>query len=308
LALGIPIQLQLLEADHLDHMYSTPRSTTENYVIQGVEYAPSGKRVAYYIFPFHLAEGGVIRTRIPAEDVIHLFRPRRIGQVRGLPSGTSGHVRMRDLDEFEDAELLKQKVSACFAAFVQDSSDSIVQGPANAEADLDRIEPGTIETLPTGKSMVFSNPPVTNGQGEFVKTKLRSIASSYGITYESMTSDYSNVNLNVNPTRSDGFKQAVVIITPQAGQNITNLQLINFTPPISGTYTLPVEEIYISAPNLTNLAIGTATTSTIYCRNCSYVNLINSGTITNFSNLFQNIYRGREINAQKHLFIFPSTL
>ena len=194
--LRIPIQLQLLEADHLDHMYSTPRSTTENYVIQGVEYAPSGKRVAYYIFPFHPAEGGGIRTRVPAEDVIHLFRPRRIGQVRGLPSGTSGHVRMRDLDEFEDAELLKQKVSACFAAFVQDSSDSIVQGTPNAESDLDRIEPGTIETLPTGKSMVFSNPPVTNGQGEFVKTKLRSIASSYGITYESMTSDYSNVNFS----------------------------------------------------------------------------------------------------------------
>jgi len=113
------------------------------------------------------------------------------------------------------------------------------------------------------------------------------------------TYDYSNVNLNVNPTRSDGFKQAVVIITPQAGQNITNLQLINFTPPISGTYTLPVEEIYISAPNLTNLAIGTATTSTIYCRNCSYVNLINSGTITNFSNLFQNIYRLQRVDIGK---------
>jgi capsid protein len=42
--------------------------------------------------------------------------------------------------------------------------------------------------------MIFSNPPQTGDYSEYTKTVLRSFAAAYGITYEMLTADYSNVN------------------------------------------------------------------------------------------------------------------
>jgi capsid protein len=45
--------------------------------------------------------------------VRHIFKVKRAGQARGPSWFGPVILRMKDLDEFEDATLMKQKVAAC---------------------------------------------------------------------------------------------------------------------------------------------------------------------------------------------------
>ena len=115
-------------------------------------------------------------------------------------------IKIRDLDEFEDAELIKQKVAACFAGFIHDQTgldldDPVVtqdqSGAAKTKEEFpDRFEPGMIEFLPPGKDVKFGQPPSVEGSAEFSAKVLRRIAKSYGISYEALTGDFSQVNFS----------------------------------------------------------------------------------------------------------------
>jgi capsid protein len=43
--------------------------------------------------------GGVETVRVPAEEVIHLFRPLRPGQIRGEPWLARALVKLNELDQ-----------------------------------------------------------------------------------------------------------------------------------------------------------------------------------------------------------------
>lgn len=122
--------------------------------------------------------------------------------------------------------------------------------------------------------------------GDGVTENFASGVSAYH-TYNYATFDPSNTTLTAN-----GFKQAIAIITPQAGQNLTsvNLTIRSTSAAIANVYSQPIEEVYISSPNLSSLTItGASASSAVYCRKTKYVNLINSGTISSFASLFQNM-------------------
>ena len=200
--LAVPFQLQLLEADFLDHNRTYLRTRVdENYIIQGIEFDPQGRRVAYWLFPEHpggYVTGklmGVQSERVPASEVLHIFRLDRIGQLHGITHLASALIRIRDFDEFEDALLTREKIAACFAAFVY-NPDGTFDAPAGAKGPdmIERLEPGIIETLPPGHKIEFGNPPATQGSADFGRTVLRAISVGTGVTYEALTNDYSQVN------------------------------------------------------------------------------------------------------------------
>jgi lambda family phage portal protein len=100
-------------------------------------------------------------------------------------------MKMSDFSDYEDAQLVKQKVAACMAAFITGS-----ENPNIAEDRIERLEPGMIDYLGTGESVEFANPPVVGDYDTYTKKILQGIAASYGITYEMLTMDYSNVNFS----------------------------------------------------------------------------------------------------------------
>ena len=203
-----PFQIQLLEADFLD---TTKDGDINNKgrIVQGVEYNSTGRRVAYHLYDRHPGEiggfRGITSNRIPAADIIHLFDEKRPGQVRGYPWSAPVILRMKDFDDYEDAQLVRQKIAACFAAFVHDASGNIpneatglpVQGEGDTTPPLiEKFAPGIIEYLPPGKEIKFANPPATQNYGEYGRSMLLGISAGYGVTYESITGDYSNVNFS----------------------------------------------------------------------------------------------------------------
>jgi len=199
--LAVPIQLEVLEADHLDATRDR-ELTNGGRVIQGVQYTPIGAVEGYWLYPEHPGDSTTMRPSrfVRAADVLHVFREDRAGQVRGVPWGSCCILKLRDLDELDDAELLRRKIASCFVGFVKDGElgidgdQSAQPTVAGGENPVDLLGAGTIEILPPGKEMTFASPPKAEGYAEHVQIQLRAVSAGYGVTYEALTGDLSGVN------------------------------------------------------------------------------------------------------------------
>lgn len=143
----LPIQLQILEGDQLDHTRNG--SNDMGYCRLGVQFSKEGRLLGYWIFDYHPGDSYIVTPALaskfhPKEDVLHAFEVLRPGQVRGLPIGVSAFMKTSDFSDYEDAQLVKQKVAACFAAFVLGSEDD---GGEDGEKGIERLEPGIVEHL-----------------------------------------------------------------------------------------------------------------------------------------------------------------
>jgi lambda family phage portal protein len=201
--LSVPLQLQVLEAEHLPPN-ETRKLENGNYVRAGIEFNGIGKRVAYRIYREHPGDAlnpmaSTEIVRVSADSVLHLFRPLRPGQLRGQPWLTQVLVKLYELDQYDDAELVRKKTAAMFAGFVTKNApqDSLL-GEANPDstgAALAGLEPGTLQVLLPGEDVKFSSPADVGATYEtFMRVQLRSIAAGMGITYEQLTGDLTGVN------------------------------------------------------------------------------------------------------------------
>jgi lambda family phage portal protein len=192
----IPLQLQVMEPDMLD----TGRDgALENngLIHEGIEYDANGRRTAYYLFEEHPGERhmrvtNIRSSRVPADEVIHVYRQDRPHQTRGIPWASPVIIRLRDYDDYSDAQLLKQKISACFAGFLVDT-EAPDAGPSEL---IDKLEPGALEILPPGKDIRFASPPSVGEFGQITREYLLQIAAGFGVTYEALTGDLSHVNFS----------------------------------------------------------------------------------------------------------------
>lgn len=77
--LCVTLQLQVLESEHLDN--KTNKTLANGNVIRnGIEFNKLGQREAYYLFREHPGEGSFGESvRVPANDVLHIYRPLRPG-------------------------------------------------------------------------------------------------------------------------------------------------------------------------------------------------------------------------------------
>lgn len=195
-----PIKYQILEGDFLNtNLVDGKVSGSDNLVMQGIEFDPNGQRVGYHLYQSHpgsiaLPFNGLSSNFVPASEVYHLFRLERPGQVRGVPWLSNCMIRLKDLADFEDAQLLRAKIASLFVAFVSDISDNV---ECDDDSDLgEKMVPGLIEHLPPGKTVEFANPPSFDLYKDYINTNLRAIAAGLGITYEALTGDLSQVNFS----------------------------------------------------------------------------------------------------------------
>lgn len=98
--------------------------------------------------------------------------------------------------------------------------------------------------------------------------------------------EYSFDDTDLNPVSSEGYKTAIVIITPQASNNITS---VNFNQKYSLTGSTfpdysPILEMLISAPSLTSITLGSS--SSAFCTNLFNFHAINIGSASCFSMCF----------------------
>lgn len=201
--LPIPVQLQILEPDFLDTAKDLPLLPNGGKIIQGVEFSPIGQRVAYWLFKDH--PGSIAGTfspsvRIPAEGVLHLFRGERPGQVRAVSWFAPALLGWKDLDDYDDATLVKQKIAACLAVFVRDDLDGTgaPMGEPNDAATpaIDALSPGMVQNLPAGRQISVVDPPRVNDFGDYMDRKLRGLAAGVRVLFSSMTGDFRDLSFS----------------------------------------------------------------------------------------------------------------
>ncbi|MFP4209577.1 MAG: phage portal protein [Wenzhouxiangella sp.] len=198
----IPLQVQVLEPDHIDTLKDGFGVAGGGMVVQGVEFDAQGRRVAYWIYDHHPGDQHYHMTqikssRVPASEILHVFRVDRAGQVRGVPWSAPVILRIRSFEETADARLEQQKVAACFSAFVTPGDPFGQAAVEDEDYELpERLEPGMIEVLGNGKEVTFANPPSVGGFGEYSTITLHEIAAGYGLPYSVLTGDLSRVNFS----------------------------------------------------------------------------------------------------------------
>lgn len=186
-----PIELRLLEADHLPFT-----SDASKNIIDGIEFNGQGKRIAYHLYPIHPGDNDNIKTlRIPADKVIHLYQAKRPGQIRGESALTPVLVRLKALDEFDDAVLERQRLANLFVGFIRKPEVGFNDGNlVDADPPLINMEPGTMQELLPGEDITFASPPNQEGYESFTREQLRRISAALGIPYFLVSGDYTQVN------------------------------------------------------------------------------------------------------------------
>jgi len=197
----VPLLLQNVEADLLEEdLEGSTASGTR--IRQGIELSAGGAPLAYHLLEEHPGEefgGRRGHVRVYAADaVLHLFRQDRPGQLRGVPDLAPFLLRLRDLDELEDAALHQAKVQACLAAFVT-SGQPAGRGPLEAvpEGGADPVRsfsPGMVERLLPGEDVKFAMPSGVGGFSDLARHQLHAIAAAWGITYDLLTGDLTQAN------------------------------------------------------------------------------------------------------------------
>ncbi len=200
----VPFQLQVIDPAFID---TSRNESTEQYtIVNGVEFDLIGRRTFYWLFSNHPGDNGIATQsvnnksyRVPASEILHVYRKKRPGQVRGVPLFAPVMLAMRDLDEYQDAERVRKKIEACLTAFVTqpEGPDGVTLGGTSTDENGKRIEefrPGMVMYGKAGEDVKFFAPTAAGGYTEYVRQNERMIAIGVGLTYEQLTGDLSNVN------------------------------------------------------------------------------------------------------------------
>lgn len=193
--------LQLIDADQVDPLFYRYRADgnakDSNEIRMGVEIDVWGRPVAYHVNPAHPSDlgGSLLRERIAAQYILHLYDPDRVQQTRGIPWFTPVMLELRMLGGYFEAELVAARVSAAKMGFFK-HTDAAGFEPQNDDAHY-RLDasPGEIETLPPGldfQSWDPQHPPMAFPN--FVKSALRFISGGMGVSYNALAADLENVN------------------------------------------------------------------------------------------------------------------
>lgn len=222
---AVPLQLQLLAAEYVP-LEKNFKTRGGNIVRAGIEFNGIGQRVAYWMYSAHpgdsTANSYAYNTlhRIPASEVLHIFEPTEAGQLRGVPRLAPVLLRLKSLDNYDDAVLFRQEVSNLFAGFItkpasegQQAMDPVTGQPIRADSDgapLVGLEPGSMQELMEGEEVKFSDPPdAGNTYVDFMRQQLQAAAAGAGLPYELLTGDMGDISDRVLRVLLNDFRRRI---------------------------------------------------------------------------------------------------
>jgi lambda family phage portal protein len=200
----IPLALELIEAERIADDFEI-KAPSGAQVTMGIEHDDFGRPVAYYIHRIHPNEMRLTPgrkadniVRVPADDIIHLKITDRWPQMRGEPWLHAAISRLNQLGEFEEAALVASRIGASKLGFFENPEGDINALSDGTEADgtpNTTVEAGEFTQLPPGYKFSSWDPAYPEANFDpFVTACLRGIASGVGVSYESLSRDYSRSN------------------------------------------------------------------------------------------------------------------
>lgn len=194
--------IQLIEADYLDDMFYVTNDSDGSGVFMGVEVDKNKRVSAYHLLNYNPGDygysGNAGRDRIPADQLIHVYLPKRGHQRRGYPWITPSMKSLYQLGDFKDSELTAARVSAAKMGYYTKTDMAAPGDYDDSDANggpVTEVEPGMFEELPFGwdvKTIDWQHPNIQFG--EFTKACLRGSAVGMGVGYNTLAGDLEGVN------------------------------------------------------------------------------------------------------------------
>ena len=209
----VPMQLQILPSEmcptDLNNVLPNGRR-----IEMGVQFDPIGRREGYWFYRNHPGElqfnfnqnPGEFLYFVPADQILHLFKPIRAGQIRGVPHTLSGIVTSALLDLYDDAELERKRTAALFSAFIvreanEEDGEHPLTGTPTETKDTSTgqqnygMEPGASVELAPGQDVKFATPAdVGANYDAFEYRNLLRAAAGLGVPYMQLTGDLRAAN------------------------------------------------------------------------------------------------------------------
>lgn len=189
--------LEFLEADQIDETLNQ-KGFSGNEIRMGVEVDRFRRPVAYHVLGYHPGdiEQATIshtkkHTRVPADQIIHVFIQLRAGQTRGEPWLAPALLAIKQLGALREASVINARIGASkMGFFTSPAGDGFTGDDLDGQAPIMEAEPGTFHQLPNGVEFTSFDPQYPNNEfGEFHKVVLKGIASGIGVSYTSLSND-----------------------------------------------------------------------------------------------------------------------
>lgn len=219
--LAVPYQIQVLEADFVDHNFegmSTRPGFEKNVIRSGVEFDEFGMVAGYWVWLRHPGENGYYSTFaasgsnmrlglerifVPADEMCHVFRVDRPGQVRGTPWLSPVVVGLRTNTDLRIAHKTQQIVQSSLCGVVTkceniEKAQSSVGDSAVVDAYgkvQSSFSPGHF-LYTEGESVEFPSVVQNATYADSMRSNERFVASGAELPYELMTGDFSQANFS----------------------------------------------------------------------------------------------------------------
>ena len=195
------VALQIIEPDRVDEEMNE-RYRNGNDVRMGVELDEYKRPVAYHVLLNHPGDydyttlaKGTKRARIPASEIMHIYKPERAAQTRGVPWSAAAISALKMLHGYREAELVAARTGAAkMGFFTSPAGDDFMadgyEGEGGTGAPIYDAEAGTFHQLPAGVDFKAFDPThPTSAYADFEKAILRGIASGLGVSYTALAND-----------------------------------------------------------------------------------------------------------------------
>jgi len=199
----IPFGLDLIEADQLDSEFTGRSSKKKNTWRMGIEQDSFGRAQQYAFLkkhpgdtPFGTPVGQREHMLVPASEICHIFVSNRPSQSRGEPWLSSSILSLHHLAGFQEASVIRARAASSLMGFITSPEGELDQGGEVYDNErVSQFEPGKFSYLQAGESVTVPDFDSPNSEfPEFMSAMLRSVASGCGISYESVSKDFSKTN------------------------------------------------------------------------------------------------------------------
>jgi lambda family phage portal protein len=234
----VPLQIQILPAEMLPLDRNQDLGNGRR-IEMGVQFNAIGQREGYWFLTRHPGgdvtspPAGAQEVFVPASEVLHIYRPRNAGQVRGLTHTAPAITTTAMINLYDDAEQERKKNAALFGGFVTRPAETADDDdhpfadtrpplPQNPELDTGippgyppagydipydaaawgkvapgtaTLEPGALIDLDEGEDIKFSEPAdLGNSYEPYQYRALTRLAAGVGVPYMEVTGDLKQAN------------------------------------------------------------------------------------------------------------------
>ena len=190
------IALNPIEADLIDEQ-KNQKLPNGNDIRMGVELNRYRRPVAYWVRQAHPGDfdyttlNQSVSVRVPAEQILHFYKPTRAGQTRGETAFAPIMTALKMMNAHREAELIASRIAAAkMGFFTSDTGDDFNADDYDDTVPIMDVEPGTMHQLPKGVDFKAFDPThPSTAFSEFQKGILRGIASGLGVSYSSLSGD-----------------------------------------------------------------------------------------------------------------------